>query len=110
MVLNIFGKKANGDGGLMIALEVPSPCGKPFNDLQSGEWVEVDRSRCSSRYPCSLRLPAAAARSTDKQPTKFRTRVVQEYEDYGTDFLEYQRVTLDHDSEVKVAHESFSND
>jgi len=56
MVLNIFTNNSDGKGGLMVALEAPSPCGK------SDKWVEVDRVRCSSRYPCALRLPSIAVR------------------------------------------------
>lgn len=103
LVLNIFGKVSNGDGGLLLALEVPSPCSS------SDEWIEVDRSRCSSRYPCALRVPGGAVKGTEAQPTKFRTRVIAEDEDYLTDFLEYERVTLDRDAEATLAHEHFSN-
>jgi hypothetical protein len=102
MVLNMFVKKSDGKGGLMIALEVPAMCGT--SDL----WVEVDRARCSSRYPCALRLPPSAVRLNETEPTAFRTRVILEYDDYDTTFLEYGRVTLDHDAEVTVAHESYS--
>jgi len=96
MVLNIFGKFSSGDGGLMLAMEVPSPC-------DAAPWVEVDRARCSSKYPCALRLPAGAVKGDESNPTKFRTRVIAEYDDYHTDFLQYERVSLDHDAEVQVA-------
>lgn len=98
MVLNIFGKKSNGEGGLLLALEVPSPC-------DATQWLQVDTARCSSRYPCALRLPAGAVRGTEAQPIKFRTRVVTADEDYLTDFLEYERVTIDHDAEVTVLYQ-----
>lgn len=102
MVLNIFAKDSNGDGGLMMALEVPSPCG-------SDSWMEVDRSLCSSRYPCSLRLAAGAVRGSEKEdePTVFRTRVIKEHDDYLTDFMEYKRISLDHDADIVIAHEKF---
>jgi len=103
MVLNIFPKVSNGDGGLLLVMEVPSPC-------DADRWVEVDRSRCSSRYPCALRLPSGVASTGEQSPTSFRTRVVTEDEDYLTDFLEYSHVTFDEDSEVVVAHEQYSED
>jgi hypothetical protein len=103
MVLNIFSKVSNGDGGLLIALEVPSPCGS------TDDWVEVDRSRCSRRYPCAIRLPAGAVRGNEAEPTKFRTRVLTEDEDYLTDFLEYERITLDHDAEAVLAQEHYTD-
>lgn len=102
-VLNIFARESNGHGGLLIALEVPAHCG-------GEKWLEVDRARCSSKYPCSLRLPSAAVRSTEAEPTRFRTRVISEDADYLTDYLEYKRVTLDHDAEVTIAHEKFGDD
>jgi len=103
MVLNMFAKNSDGKGGLMVALEVPSTCGT------SDSWVEVDRARCSSRYPCALRLPPSAVRLNETEPTAFRTRVVLDYDDYETTFLEYERVTLDHDAEVTVAQESYNH-
>jgi len=103
MVLNIFVSNSSGSGGLLLALEVPSPCAK------EEKWVEVDRARCSSRYPCALRLPGIAVRGTSAEATRFRTVVVLDDEDYGTDFLQYQRVSLDHEAEVTVAHEKFSD-
>lgn len=103
MVLNIFGKASNGNGGLMLALEVPSPC-------NAQEWVQVDRARCSSIYPCALRLPASAVTGGEAVPTRFRTVVVLEDEDYATDFLEYNRVTLDHEVEVTVGQENFGDE
>lgn len=102
MVLNIFSKVSNGDGGLLLALEVPAPCG------EKGAFVEVDRSRCSSKYPCTLRMPASAVRrSKAARPMLFRTRVITEDEDYLTDMLEYDHVSLDYDGEAVVAHEKF---
>lgn len=98
MVLNIFSKGSNGDGGLLIAMEVPSPC-------EDDAWVEVDRTRCSSRYPCALRLPSRAVRANDGA-TRFRTIVIVDDEDYLTDFIEYDRVTLDYDAEVVLTHET----
>jgi hypothetical protein len=99
-VLNIFSKLSNGDGGLLLALEVPHACGRE-------EWVQVDRTRCSARYPCTLRLPNAAVRGTEDTPTKFRTVVISDDEDYLTEFIEFDRVTLDHDAEVVVTHETW---
>lgn len=101
MVLNIFSQVSNGDGGLLVAMEVPSPCGG------DDAWIEVDRARCSSRYPCTLRLPSGAVRGKEGQPMKFRTKVIMEDEDYLTDFLEYDRVSLDYDAEVVVSHEKY---
>lgn len=102
LVLNIFTKVSNGDGGLLLALEVPSPCGSGY--------VEVDRSRCSSKYPCALRLPALVVGNPSySNVTAFRTRVIMEDEDYLTDFLQYDRVTLDFDAEATIAHESFGD-
>lgn len=103
LVLNIWGKVSNGDGGLLLALEVPNPC-------SDAEWVEVDRSRCSSRYPCALRVPAGAGKGNDHQVTRFRTRVIADDEDYLTDFMEYERVTLDRDAEVTVASEHYDDE
>mmetsp|Transcript_128651 Transcript_128651/g.223025 ORF Transcript_128651/g.223025 Transcript_128651/m.223025 type:complete len:941 (-) Transcript_128651:69-2891(-) len=101
MVLNIFSKFSNGDGGLLMALEVPALCGKHF--------VEVDRSRCSGKYPCTLRLPAAAVRVDSRStPLVFRTRVITEDDDYQTDMLEYDHVTLDYDGEAVVTHQKLN--
>jgi hypothetical protein len=44
---------------------------------------------------------------SENELTKFRTRVITEDEDYLTNFLEYERVTLDHDALVTVASEVF---
>merc|ERR1719174_2193864 len=106
MVLNIFVKASSGNGGLLLALEVPSACGSA--DTMS--WVEVARARCSVHYPCALRLPGTAVRGSLDYVQKFRTKVVLEDEDYSTDFMEYEKVTLDKESEVIVAHKKFSND
>jgi hypothetical protein len=103
VVLNIFSKVSNGDGGLLLAMEVPAPCG------EKDSWIEVDRSRCSKKYPCSLRLPAGAVRGSESQPTKFRTRVIVEDDDYLTEFLAYERVSLDPDAEVELVREHFSD-
>lgn len=103
MVLNIFVAESDGDGGLLLALQVPSPC-------LANAWVEVDRSRCSSKYPCTLRLPAGAVRGSETTPTIFRSVVIAEDEDYQTSFLKYKRVTLDHDGEVVVAHNKLGED
>lgn len=100
LVLNIFGNASNGEGGLLVALEVPHTCGDEVTSF-----VEVDRSRCSSRYPCALRLPAIAVQS---QPMRFRTRVITHDEDYGTDLLVYKYLRLDHDGEAVVAREAFN--
>mmetsp|Transcript_64115 Transcript_64115/g.111829 ORF Transcript_64115/g.111829 Transcript_64115/m.111829 type:complete len:868 (+) Transcript_64115:80-2683(+) len=104
LVLNIFSKNSTGEGGLLMVLEVPDTCGDKVTSF-----VEMDRSRCSSRYPCALRLPAMAVRSSKAgQTTRFRTRVIREDEDYGTDLLEYKYLRLDYDGEVEVARESFN--
>lgn len=102
LVLNIFSKSSTGKGGLLLALEVPDPCS---ND----SFVEVDRSRCSSRYPCSLRLPMMVVKGNGNDTsTRFRTRVIAEDEDYETDMLEYDYIRLDYDGEVVVAEENFN--
>jgi hypothetical protein len=54
-------------------------------------------------------LPAGAVRGNEKEPTRFRTRVITEDDDYLTDFLEYERITLDHDAEVTLVKEHFGD-
>lgn len=103
MVLNIFSNASSGSGGLLLALEVQSACSS------KDSWIEVSRARCSVHYPCALRLPAVAVTGSSNTPTSFRTKVILGDEDYSTDFIEYQKVSLDKESEVVVAHEKFED-
>lgn len=104
LVLNIFSNSSTGNGGILLALEVPDKCGE--DDVA---FVEVDRTRCSKAYPCALRLPAMMVLNEGgDQPTGFRTRVIEEDDDYGTDVLEYSYFKLDYDGEVVVAKESYN--
>merc|ERR1719329_1569535 len=97
MVLNIEGEWTNGEGGLTLALEVQSPCA-----IGEDSWTIVDHTRCSAKYPCALRLPAHAGRpnaeSSEPSLVRFRTRVVDDDEGYGTGVLRYKSVKLDYES------------
>lgn len=104
LVLNIFSNTSSGDGGILLALEVPDAC-----DQDDVTFVEVDRARCSKRYPCALRVPAMLVLNEGgDQPTRFRTRVIEEDDDYETDMLEYSHFKLDYDGEYAIAKESFN--
>eukprot|EP00928_Gymnodinium_smaydae_P033974 TRINITY_DN24188_c0_g4_i1.p1 TRINITY_DN24188_c0_g4~~TRINITY_DN24188_c0_g4_i1.p1 ORF type:complete len:905 (+),score=106.21 TRINITY_DN24188_c0_g4_i1:69-2717(+) len=96
VVINIYANFTNGHGGVLLALDTQSPC-------DSKVYVEVDQARCAMNYPCTLRIPASAVRSTS---TKFRTRVLDQDKDGTGNHLIYKKINIDYDSEGVLKTES----
>eukprot|EP00928_Gymnodinium_smaydae_P033973 TRINITY_DN24188_c0_g3_i1.p1 TRINITY_DN24188_c0_g3~~TRINITY_DN24188_c0_g3_i1.p1 ORF type:complete len:884 (+),score=75.95 TRINITY_DN24188_c0_g3_i1:67-2718(+) len=96
VVFNIWANFTNGHGGVLIAMDTQSPC-------DSNVYVEVDQARCAMNYPCVLRIPAAAVRSSS---TKFRTRVLDQDKDGTGNHLVYNKIKIDYDSEGVLKTES----